>query len=115
MRFTSVAPVSAGFSATASATIPVLAGAVSVPLWLFVDAPDVRVAQAGERRAVQAAGRGDPCGGVLVHGATGPCGPHVARGGDGSQDPFRVGRVTVENEDAPQAIRPGRWDDGLRG
>jgi hypothetical protein len=45
-----------GISATASATIPVLAGAVSVLLWLFVDAPHVRADQGCERRAVQAGG-----------------------------------------------------------
>src|SRR5947207_6025423 len=107
MRCTSVARVSARFSAMASAMIPVLAGAVSVLLWLFVDAPDVHVAQAGKRRLVQASGRGDPCGGVLVHGATGPYGPHVARGGYGGQDPFRVGGVAVQDEDAPWTVAGG--------
>jgi hypothetical protein len=65
------------------------------------------VAQAGKRRLVQASGRGDPCGDVLVHGATRPCGPHVARGGYGGQDLFRVGGVAVQDEDAPWTVAGG--------
>src|SRR5439155_13020761 len=108
MRFTSVARVSAGFSATASATIPVRAGAVSVLLWLFVDAPDVRVAQAGERRAVPAAGRGDPCGGHVVKPRGRVGGPDAAGGGDGGEDPVRVGGAVVQDV---WGVRTGCWLD----
>jgi hypothetical protein len=46
------------------------------------------VAQAGERRAVQASGRG-PCGGHVVKHRGRVGGPDVAGGGDGGENSFR--------------------------
>ena len=49
------------------------------------------------------------------YGGIGAGGPYLVRGGDSGQDPFRVRRVAVEDQDAPWAVGAERWDDGLHG
>jgi hypothetical protein len=81
----------------------------------FIDAPAQRPGHGCERGTEQASRRRHPRRSHLVQRCIGAGRPHITGGGYGGQDPFRVGWVAVEDEDAPQAIRAGLWMMGYTG